>query len=255
MLAEFANVQPRANDDCVQVYVTYVPLPPFAVVVNVTCCPTSTVAGEGVGMVNASAVNTVNGVDVCLAETTPLESVTVADTVYVVPAAVGLHMISAAFASVHPRLDDDSVQAYMVYVPLPPLAAVVKFTYCPTSVVDGEGTGEVTDGTVWTVSACDTCTGDTTPFESVTVTDTVYVVPAAVGLHMISAAFASVHPRLDDDSVHVYVVYVPLPPLAVVVKFTYCPRSMLGGLAAGTVTAGPLVTTKGDEVWLADVAP
>jgi hypothetical protein len=54
------------------------------------------------------------------------------------------------------------------------------------------------------------------------------------------AATEGVHPRLEFDSVHEYVMYVPLPPLATVEKVTGWPTPTVEGVGVGTVTLGQL---------------
>jgi hypothetical protein len=74
-----AHPSPGPEED--QVYEGKVPVPPEAVVVNVTLCPTSKEVIDGMGAVTEGRGRTVNGAEVCTADLVPEESVTETDTV------------------------------------------------------------------------------------------------------------------------------------------------------------------------------
>ena len=56
----------------------------------------------------------------------------------------------------------------MLYVPVPPLAVVVKVTVWPRTKEDGLGVGDDTAGPATTVNEDEVATRDEPPFESVT---------------------------------------------------------------------------------------
>ncbi|MGD0587524.1 MAG: hypothetical protein ABSA63_01855 [Thermoplasmata archaeon] len=82
MVSVAPNTHPKLGSDWVHVNV-YPPLPPLALVENVTDWPTSIPAEaiEGLGVVTAGIVSTTKLAEVSVAEDTPFESVANTETV------------------------------------------------------------------------------------------------------------------------------------------------------------------------------
>lgn len=134
-------------------------------------------------------------------------------------------------------------------MPVPVFNDAVRIACCPESTVDGDAL-TVIAGSLFTASDPVPVVVLVTPSESVTVTLTVPLSAAedAVGLYVhvsdeVDCPHANPAEEGDSDAppegvkLHVYVLYVPVPPDAVAVTESDCPTSIVTAVA---VTGLPL---------------